>query len=160
MAWALLKAVHVLAVLLWVGGMAFVQFFLRPSLPLLQPPQRLQLMHAVLGRFFAAMLWATGAVLLTGLWMLGRVARQFHAVGTPVQWPWTWWLMAAVGLLMVGIFLFIRFLRWPAMDRAVCASDWPAAGVALAGIRQWVAVNLVLGLALVAVVLVGPGLPA
>ena len=154
MAWALLKTVHVLAVLVWVGGMAFAHFFLRPSLTVLEPPQRLALMHAVLGRFFRAVLWATGAVLLTGFWMLGRVARQFHALDAPIVWPWDWWLMAAVGVLMVGIFAHIRLVRWPVMDRAVQARDWPAAGAALAGIRQWVAVNLALGLGLVATVLV------
>lgn len=155
MVWALLKAVHVLAVLLWVGGMAFAHFFLRPSLTVLEPPQRLALMHAVLGRFFRAVLWATAAVLLTGFWMLGRVARQFHAMDAPIVWPWTWWLMAVVGVVMVGIFGHIRVVRWPRMDRAVRAGDWPAAGAALAGIRQWVAVNLALGLGLVAVVLLG-----
>jgi uncharacterized membrane protein len=155
MAWALLKAVHVMAVLLWVGGMAFAHFFLRPSLVVLEPPQRLKLMHAVLGRFFGAMLWATGAILLTGFWMLGRVARQFHAMDAPIQWPWTWWLMAAVGVGMVGIFGHIRFLRWPLMDRAVQVGDWAAAGAALAGIRQWVMVNLALGMALILAVMLG-----
>lgn len=155
MVWATLKAVHVLAVLLWVGGMAFMLLFLRPALTVLEPPQRLALMHAVLGRFMRAVLWATGAIVLTGFWMLGRVARQFHAVGAPIQWPWTWWLMAAVGLLMVGIFGHIRYQRWPVMDRAVRAADMPAAAAALAGIRRWVGVNLVLGVALIATVFIG-----
>lgn len=155
MVWATLKALHVLAVLVWVGGMAFAHLFLRPSLAVLEPPQRLVLMHAVLGRFFRAVLLATAVVLGSGLWMLGRVARQFHATGAPITWPWTWWWMAAVGLLMVGIFAHIRFMRWPVMDRAVRASDWPAAAQALAGIRRWVGVNLVLGVALIATVYVG-----
>ena len=37
-----LKIAHVLAIVVWVGGMAFVQFFLRPSLGTLEPPQRLR----------------------------------------------------------------------------------------------------------------------
>ena len=68
MVYALLKALHVLAVVLWVGGMAFAHFFLRPALATLEPPQRLRLMHAVLGRFFAAVLWAVGLLLASGLW--------------------------------------------------------------------------------------------
>ncbi len=155
MTWALLKAVHVLALVLWVGGMAFAHFFLRPSLAVLDPPQRLRLMHAVLGRFFAAVLWATGAILLTGFGMLGRVARQFRAVDAPIHWPWTWWLMAFVGVLMVAIFGHIRVVRWPVMCQAVQAGDWAAAGAALAGIRQWVAVNLALGVALILAVFLG-----
>ncbi len=150
---ALLKAVHVLAVLLWVGGMAFAHFFLRPSLTVLEPPQRLKLMHAVLGRFFRAVLWATGAILLTGFAMLRGVGRA--AVLAPAAWPWSWWCMTTVGLLMVAIFGHIRFVRWPVMDRAVRAGNLPAAAAALAGIRQWVAVNLGLGIALILVVFVG-----
>ena len=42
MVYALLKALHVLAVVLWVGGMAFAHFFLRPALATLEPPQRLR----------------------------------------------------------------------------------------------------------------------
>ncbi|EFK95682.1 membrane protein [sediment metagenome] len=48
MVYALLKALHVLAVVLWVGGMAFAHFFLRPALATLEPPHRLRLMHVVL----------------------------------------------------------------------------------------------------------------
>ena len=73
--YALLKTVHVLAVVLWVGGMAFAHFFLRPSLATLEPAQRLRLMQAVLSRFLAAVLLAVALVLGSGLWMIGRVAR-------------------------------------------------------------------------------------
>ena len=41
--------------------------------------------------------------------------------------------MAVVGVVMVGIFGHIRLVRWPRLDRAVQAGDWPAAGAALAG---------------------------
>jgi uncharacterized membrane protein len=153
--WPLLKAVHVLAVLLWVGGMAFAHFFLRPAVAVLEPPQRLKLMHAVLGRFFRAVAWATGAILLTGLAMLHGPGRAVGAPSVLQSWPWTWWLMTAVGLLMMGIFGHIRLLRWPVMDRAVRAGDMPAAAAALVGIRTWVAVNLVLGVGVVLVVLLG-----
>jgi uncharacterized membrane protein len=34
----------------------------------------------------------------------------------------------------------------------VAASDWPKGGQAMAGIRRWVGVNLVLGIAIVAIV--------
>ena len=36
---------------------------------------------------------------------------------------------------------------------AVAASDWPAGGQAMAAIRQWVAVNLGLGVAIVVITL-------
>jgi hypothetical protein len=42
MGYLTLKTLHVLAVGLWVGGMAFAHFFLRPALGTLEPPQRLK----------------------------------------------------------------------------------------------------------------------
>ena len=46
--YALLKTLHVLATVLWVGGMMFAHFFLRPAVAQLEPPQRLRLMHGVM----------------------------------------------------------------------------------------------------------------
>jgi uncharacterized membrane protein len=62
--------------------------------------------------------------------------------------------MSLVGVLMIAIFGHIRFVLYKRLDRAVQAGDVPAGGAALASIRQWVGVNLALGLALVAGVLV------
>ena len=153
MGYALLKAVHVLAVVLWVGGMAFAHFFLRPALATLEPPQRLRLMHAVLSRFFAAVLVAAGLVLGSGLWMVGRVARQVVQGGGSFMWPLDWVLMTALGLLMMAIFGHIRFVLYRRFAAAVAAQDWPAGAAALAQIRRWVGVNLVLGVVVIAVAL-------
>ncbi len=149
----LLKAVHVLAVVLWVGGMAFAHFFLRPSLQVLEPPQRVKLMHAVLGRFFGAVLWAAALILASGLWIIGRVAKQAVQSGGSFAMPLDWTVMTVVGVLMIAIFGHIRFVLYRRLDRAVQAGDMPAGGVALAAIRQWVGVNLALGVALIAGVL-------
>lgn len=149
----LLKAVHVLAVVLWIGGMAFAHFFLRPSLLVLEPPQRVKLMHAVLGRFFGAVLWAAALILASGLWIIGRVAKQAVQSGGSFSMPLDWTVMTVVGVLMIAIFGHIRFVLYRRLDRAVQAGDLAAGGVALAAIRQWVGVNLALGVALIAGVL-------
>ena len=151
---AVFKALHVLAVVLWVGGMAFAHFFLRPSLALLEPPQRVRLMHAVLGRFFKAVLWAAGLILFSGLWIIGGTAHLAARSGARFQWPLDWVLMTVVGLLMIAIFGYIRFVLFKRLNRAVQAGDMAAGGAALAAIRPWVGVNLALGLALIAFVLV------
>jgi uncharacterized membrane protein len=153
MLYAALKTLHVLAVVLWVGGMAFAHFFLRPALLVLEPPQRLKLMHAVLRRFFAAVLVLSALVLASGLWMIGRTARQVVQGGGSFVWPADWLLMTVVGVLMVAIFGHIRFVLYKRLHASVVAQQWPAAGAALGAIRQWVAVNLALGLALIVVVL-------
>jgi len=153
MLYALLKAVHVLAVVLWVGGMAFAHFFLRPALATLEPPQRLRLMHAVLGRFFAAVLWAVGLLLASGLWMIGRVARQVVQGGAAFAWPLDWLLMTVLGLLMMAIFGHIRFVLYKRFAAAVDGQDWPAGAAALAQIRRWVGINLALGVVVIAIAL-------
>jgi len=52
---------HFAAVVVWIGGMVFAHFCLRPAaLATLQPPQRLPLMAAALGRFFACCSGAAG----------------------------------------------------------------------------------------------------
>jgi uncharacterized membrane protein len=111
-------------------------------------------MHAVLSRFFAAVLWAAGLVLASGLWIIGRVAKQAVQSGGSFAMPLDWSVMSVVGLLMIAIFGHIRFVLYKRLDRAVQAGDMAAGGTALASIRQWVGVNLALGLALVAGVLI------
>ncbi|MFN7694845.1 MAG: CopD family protein [Burkholderiales bacterium] len=157
MLYAALKTLHLLAILLWVGGMAFTLFFLRPALNTLGAPERVRLMHAVLGRFFKAVLAASLLTLGTGIWMLGRVAKQtVQSVGS-FQMPLSWTLMSVLGVLMVAIFMHIRFALFKRLDRAVTASDWAAGGAALAQIRNWVAVNLALGVGVVVIALMRLG---
>ena len=153
MIYAVLKTLHLLALIVWIGGMVFAHFFLRPALAQLEPPARLRLMHEVLGRFFQAVLVASLLTLGTGVWMLGRVAKQVVQAGGSFQMPWSWTVMATLGVLMVLIFGHIRFSLFKRLARAVAASDWSAGGAALGQIRQWVLVNLVLGLVVLLVTL-------
>lgn len=151
---SLLKLVHVLAVLLWVGGMLFAHFCLRPSLGVLPgPEQRLRLVHAVLGRFFQAVLVAAPLVLVTGLWMIGRVAKASVQAGVPFHMPLHWTVMATLGLVMMAIFGHIRFALYKRLSRAVAAGDWTAGAAAQAKVRTWVFVNLLIGLLIVVVTL-------
>ena len=76
MIYAALKTVHVLAIIVWIGGMVFAHFFLCPAVARLDQPVRLRLMHDVLDRFFQAVLVAALLTLASGVWMLGRVAKQ------------------------------------------------------------------------------------
>jgi uncharacterized membrane protein len=151
MLYAILKTLHLLSIILWVGGMAFVLFFLRPALGSLQPPARVTLMRDVLRRFFGAVSAAIIIVLVSGLWMMGQFAKG--ASGSGVHMPMSWMVMAALGLLMMAIFGHIRFVLYKRLQRAVESSDWPAGGVALESIRLWVLVNLVIGLVIILVLM-------
>jgi len=143
---ALLKTVHVLGVVIWIGGMFFSQFCLRPALGVLEGPARVRLMHQVFTRFFAIVAAAGVLVLLSGGWMMSDVA----AGGARV--PLVWQAMAGLGVLMVLIFGHVRFVLYRRLTRAVAAEDWPGGAAQLASIRRWITVNLAIGLAIIVIV--------
>jgi uncharacterized membrane protein len=153
MLYAALKTFHVLAIVLWVGGMLFAHFFLRPSLEVLAPPDRLKLMRAVLGRFFGAVLWAALITLASGLWMIGRVAKAAVQGGGSFSMPLDWTVMTVLGVLMVAIFGHIRFVLYKRFAAALDGGDMPGAAARLAALRQWVSVNLAIGLVIIVVAL-------
>ena len=141
--------IHLAGVIVWVGGMFFAHFCLRPEAAAqLQPPQRLPLLAGVLGRFFSSVAVAVGAILLSGLGLILPVG-MVHA-------PWPWHLMLTSGLVMSGIFVYIYGLLFQRMRASVSAQDWPTAGAAMNRIRPLVAFNLLLGALTVAVALLGP----
>lgn len=148
-----LKLLHVLSIIVWIGGMVFAHFFLRPAALSLEPPQRVRLMHEVLQRFFAAVGVAVIVVLGSGLWMIGRVAKQTVQAGGGFSMPLDWTVMATLGLVMMALFGHIRFALFKRLQRAVAASDWAAGGKALGSIRTLVGINLALGLVIVVVTL-------
>ena len=87
--------------------------------------------------------------------MIGRVAKQTVQAGGNFTMPIEWMIMAALGIVMVGIFGHIRFALYKRLSRAVTRSDWAAGGAAMASIRVWVAINLSIGVAIVVVTLAG-----
>lgn len=158
MLYAFLKTLHLLSIIVWVGGMVFAHFFLRPALAEFEPALRLRVMNAVLGRFFAAVLAAASLALLSGGWMIGHVAKRQVQSGVPFNMPLEWIVMAVLGLLMVLIFGHIRFVLYRKLGRAVTGADWPAGALALGKIRLWVMANLVLGVLIILVTLLGVGM--
>jgi uncharacterized membrane protein len=142
MIYATLKTIHVFSIVLWIGGMAFAHFFLRPAVAQLEASVRLRLMHDVLGRFFQVVLVASLLTLISGVWMLGRVAKQVVQSGGSFEMPLAWTVMAVLGIVMVAIFMHIRFVLFKRLGQAVAASEWSAGAAAMAQIRRWVSINL------------------
>ena len=152
---AALKFTHLLGIVIWIGGMIFAHFFLRPALATLDGPTRLQLMHAVLGHFFSAVLVIVGLVIASGLGLIAHTARLVASTDGLFQMPLSWTLMASFGLVMTGIFLYIRFALYRRLSRAVGATEWPAGATALAEIRYWVTVNMMIGVAILLLTVAG-----
>lgn len=139
---------HVLGVVVWVGGMFFAYMVLRPvAASVLEPPQRLTLWAGVFGKFFPWVWVAVALILATGLHLLvvmGGTGAPLHALA-----------MTALGLVMMAIYAHVYFAPYRRLERAVAAQDWKAGGAALGQIRQLVGLNLGLGLVTIAVAFVG-----
>jgi uncharacterized membrane protein len=144
--------VHLIAVVLWVGGMFVLHFAVRPAAAgQLAPPQRLPLLANVLGRFFFWVSIAIVAILASGIGLIlgaGGFANAHASVH----------LMFVLGLVMMAIFLVIRLAPFPRLQRAVAASDWPTAARELDRIRKLVVTNLALGVITTAVATLGRAL--
>lgn len=148
MLYTLSKLLHLAAAIVWLGGMTFMLWSLRPvAAAQLQPPQRAPLMAAVMGRFFP-FVWVSMAVLLiTGTGLLLSVGMKAAPLG--------WHLMLSIGLLMFAIFGHLYFGPFKRLKLAVTAADWPEAGRRMAQIQTMIHLNFGLGwLAILAVRLV------
>ncbi|MFA6015060.1 MAG: CopD family protein [Gallionellaceae bacterium] len=134
------KLIHLLAVVLWVGGMFFAYMVLRPAAgEALQPPERLKLWDKVFCRFFNWVWIAVFATLVSGLYMT-------YLMGGIVQLPHYIHAMLGGGVLMLLIFAYVFFAQYVPFNLAVADNDWPKAGAILAVIRKLVATNLVIGI--------------
>lgn len=137
---------HVIAVVIWVGGMFFAYMILRPVVAgQLEPPARLTLWAGVFDNFFPWVWSAILAILATGFWMIFAAFGGMGNVGLYVH------AMLGLGLLMMLIFLHVYFAPYRRLKRAVAAQDWPSGGKQLAQIRLLVGVNTIIGLLTVAI---------
>lgn len=148
---AALYAVHVLAALVWVGGMFFAWMVLRPAaVQALDAPARLQLWVEVFRRFF---LWVWVAVVLLPVSGVGMMHMRFAGFDGAPRYVH---IMMGLYIAMLALFLRVNALQLPELRRAVAAEDWPAGGAVLARIRRLVGSNLLLGLFLVAIAAARP----
>ncbi|HRK78782.1 MAG TPA: CopD family protein [Thiobacillus sp.] len=142
---------HLLSVVVWVGGMFFAYMALRPvAASVLEPPQRLTLWAGVFGKFFPWVWVAVVLILATGLHMLmklGGAAAPHYAL-----------TMLVLGVAMMAIFAHVFFAPYGRLRRAVAAQDWKAGGAALGQIRRLIGINLSLGLVTIAAVFLGRAL--
>ncbi|MFT9400444.1 hypothetical protein [Acetobacter sp.] len=102
--WSLVLALHILCIVVWIGGAVYATAILRPSLSLLDNTQRNSVHLQTLGRFFKMLTHVIPTALITG-WLLILHEGGFAHV------PWTTNAMQGLGVIMA--LLFVRILTGP-----------------------------------------------
>jgi uncharacterized membrane protein len=135
--WTLVKFVHLAAAIVWMGGMGFMLFALRPAVGMLTPPQRLTLLAEVLSRFFRIVRIAVALLFFSGLAMILHSGLR--------QAPLGWHLMAGIGIVMFAIFGHLDAGPHRRLQQAVAQNDWPRAADEMRQIPKMVTINFALG---------------
>ena len=113
---------HVLGVVIWVGGMFFAYMALRPAaVQTLEPALRLPLWAATFDRFFPWVWLCVASILGSGLYLIAQMGG-FGAVGLHVH------VMFGLGIVMMLIFGHVYFAAYKKLKRGVAAQEWKAAG--------------------------------
>ena len=137
---AILIALHVVAAVVWVGGMFFAYVVLRPSAGPLQSETRLALWHRVFGKFFPWVSTSIVVLLASGYGMMFRYFGGFAGAAPYIH------VMQGIGIVMMLLFLHLFFVPWRRFGTAVESRHFAEAARYLGQIRRIVATNLVLGL--------------
>jgi len=143
---AIAIALHLVAAVVWVGGMFFAYVVLRPSSTVLEPPQRLPLWAGVFKKFFPWVWMAVIILFITGYWLIFSWFSGFASSPIYVH------VMHLLGLVMAALFIYLYYIPYPVFKKEVASENWPDAAKAMDRIRQLVLINLVLGLVLLVLV--------
>lgn len=132
---------HVLSVVIWVGGMFFAYVVLRPvAATTMEPPQRLTLWVNIFQRFFPLVWAAVIALPVTGVWLIYAIWQS--AAGMPVYVH----LMTGLAVIMILIYMHVYFAPFKRLKNAVAIQDWPEGGRRLGQLRKLIGINLTIGL--------------
>lgn len=144
----LLLTLHVLAVIIWVGGMFFSHMAFRPvAVKHLDPPLRLVLIEAVLSRFFKWVWVAVVVILITGGWLM-----SIYSGG---QAPLRLTVMTLLGSLMAALFVYLYFRPYQQLTHALKSNQMADAASSLNLVRHIITVNLTLGIVTVVIAVAG-----
>ncbi len=132
---------HLIAAVIWVGGMFFAYTALRPAAAkILEAPQRLKLWRKSLVSFYFWVWICIIALPATGYWII------FAHYGGMARVGWHVHIMQVLGIIMILLFLHVFFSPFKRLRKAVKEENYQVAGENLAQIRKFVGINLFLGI--------------
>ena len=138
---AIALALHLVAAIIWVGGMFYAYMILRPvAASRLEPPVRLKLWSEVFQRFFV---WVWSIVIVipaTGYFMIFANWDGFSNLTLDIH------IMHVLGIVMVLLYLHLFFAPYRRMNQALAENKIEEAAKSLSQIRIIVMVNMLLGI--------------
>jgi uncharacterized membrane protein len=135
-----LLPLHVLATIIWFGGLFFLSVVLRRSAHDMDSASAMKLWNDTLSIFFVWIWMCLVLILLTG------VALVFLAFGGFSGIPLVHRVNPLIGLPAMVLFIFLYFVPWRRFQHAVFGNDMPVAERNLKLIRRLMTIILALGL--------------
>ena len=136
---SLLLTAHLIAALIWVGGMFFSYIALRPVLASIDTLLKLQIWSQTFQRFFPWIWLSIITLLVTGFSMIVQYGGMAE-VTLPVH------IMLTLGIIMMLLFMHLFFAPYKRLHRAVSQQDTALGSAALNQIRLLIAINLSIGI--------------
>ena len=130
---------HLLAALIWVGGMFFAYMAMRPASQFLEPAMQLTLWSNTLKHFFPWVWFSIISILVSGFWLIA-VSGGMGDVGSHVH------VMLLLGIIMILMFMHVFFAPYKKLTHSVESKDWETGARALSQIRLLIFINLTVGL--------------
>lgn len=137
---AIAETLHLLAAVIWVGGMFFAVYVMRLAAGPMEPPERVALWGRAFKKFFP---WVWMAIIImpaTGYYMVFEAFSGFKDLPIPYH------VMHGIAWVMIALFLHLWFAPYSRFKKALENEDVPEAGKNLNQIRIIVTTNLWLGL--------------
>lgn len=132
----LVTAIHLLSVVIWVGGMAFLMLVLRPGLMAVEPGARITVQGALFRRFFRTVWHVMPIAVISGLLLL--ILDYGHQTI-----PWPVMVMQTGGILMAAIFIGMFMVPNRHLQTKLAAGTATAEDIL--PVRRLVLLNLVIG---------------
>lgn len=147
---AILASFHVLAAVIWVGGIFFMQIIMRRVTADMEPPVRQNTMVKVFTYFFQWVWISVAVILITGFGIIYGVYGGFgnlsFATFKHIH------IMLLIGLIMTAVFFYIYFGPFKGLLKARENGDPKRAAHQIQYIRMFGTVNLILGISLILLV--------
>ena len=138
---AFLIALHLLASVIWVGGMFVAYTAVRPSAMELSPEERFKLWKGIGARFFPTVGLCCIILVATGYAMIFEELGGFSTTVIHVH------IMQVTGWIMIALFGHLVSSPYRKLVRSLKKGNKQGCAKALANMRKFVGINLLIGLA-------------